>query len=171
MPKWATPDRQAHLVNLFQRCGGFCVFGETPCTNPMRHHYIPFTDGLVADWIADDRAHDRAVWLAEQRAIHNLAERGALRGQFSAIARDVFHDKQPEYYLNGLGISALTFKPFAKVRIASSYVALYVDIAVALQNVSKAKKRKFLRYGKPLPHEYRNEIDRICRLAVKHYLK
>lgn len=170
MPKWANAERQAHLVNLFHSSKGFCVFGERPCSNPAQHHYIPFTDGLVADWIADDRAEALALWQAEQRALHNLAERGAVRGQFSAISRDVFHDKQPIFYLDGLGISGLTFKPFAKVRIASSYVALHVDISEALHSASKSQRRKAVRYGKPLPQEARGKIDKVCYQAVKHYL-
>jgi len=137
----------------------------------MQHHYIPFIDGLVKWWIADDRQADRDLWLHEQRAMHNLAERGAIRGEFNAIGRDVFHDAQPLFYLDGLGMSALTFKPFAKVRLASSYVALHVDIAEALHSTSKSARRKALRYGKPLPQEARGKIDKVCYQAVKDYLK
>jgi hypothetical protein len=171
MPKWATPSRQAHLVKLFRRSGGFCVFGERPCTNPMHHHYAPFAEGLISDWQADDRAESLAIWQAEQRALHNLAERGALRGEFNAIGRDIFHDAQPVFYLDGLGISALTFRPFAKVRLSSSYVCLHVDVGSALKKVSKSQRRKAIRYGKPLSHTSKAEIDQICSLAVKDYLK
>ncbi|MBA7599120.1 hypothetical protein ES703_06147 [subsurface metagenome] len=171
MSKWATPSRQAHLVNLFIRSKGFCVFGDRPCPTPTLHHYDPFAEGLIADWKACDREEDKALWEAERKALHGLAERGALRGQFSAIGRDIFFSRQPEYYLDGLGISGLTFRPFAKVRLASSFVCLHVEIGDALHATSKARKRKAIRYGKPLPQEARGEIDRICRLAVKHYLK
>ena len=171
MPKWATPSRQAHLVNLFLRSGGFCIFGEKPCTNPTLHHYDPFIEGLIADWKADDRAERSALWQVELKALHGLAERGAVRGQFNAIGRDVFFSQQPQYYLDGLGISGLTFRPFAKVRLASSYMCLHIDIGEAVKATSKARRRKAIRYGKPLPQEVRVEIDRICRQAVRHYLR
>lgn len=171
MSKWATHSRQAHLVKLFLRSGGFCVYGERPCSQPTLHHYEPFTEGLIADWKADDRAEQSALWEAERKALHGLAERGALRGQFSAIGRDIFFSQQPQYYLDGLGISALTFRPFAKVRLASSFVCLHIEITEALHTTSKARRRKAIRYGKPLPQEARGKIDQICSLAVKHYLK
>ena len=170
MPKWATPKRQAHLVNLFLRSGGFCVFGEHPCSCPDLHHYEPYIDSLIKDWSADDRAQDTALWHAEQKQIHCLGERGKTKGEFNAIARDSFFASQPDYYLEGLGISGLTFKPFAKVRLASSYVSLYVDIADALKGVSKSKRRKAIRYGR-IPQEIQDRIDQVCDLAVGHYLK
>ena len=171
MSKWATPIRQAYLVKLFQRSKGFCVFGERPCSNPTHHHYMPFIEGLIDHWQAEDRADSLALWQAEQRALHNLAERGAIRGQFNAIGRDIYHDAQPVFYLDGLGMSALTFRPFAKVRLASSYVCLHVDVASALRKVSKSQRRKAIRYGKPLSHTSKAEIDQICSMAVKDYLK
>ena len=168
LPKWATPERQAHLVNLFVRSGGFCIYGHKPCPNP-EHHYVPFTEGLIQDWIGDDRAERQALWQAEQRAMHFLNERGKAKGRFDAIAKDVFYAKQPLYYVEGLGISGLTFKPFAKVRLASSFTCLHVDISHAVKGISKNRKRKAIRYGK-LPYELWNTIDQACSLAVKHYL-
>ena len=169
MTKWATPKRQAHLVNLFLRSGGFCVFGERLCSCPELHHYEPFINNLIKDWVADDRAQDAAEWQVEQRQIHCLGERGKAKGEFNAIARDTFFASQPDYYLIGLGISGLTFKPIAKVRLASSYVVLFVDIADSLKGVSKAKRRKAIRYGK-IPQEIQDRIDQECSKAVGHYL-
>jgi len=170
MPKWANPQRQAHLVNLFLRSGGFCVFGEFPCSNPAQHHYELFIDGLIDDWRADDRAQQWADWQAEQKAIHSLGEVGRIRGDFNAIARDIFFASQPLYYLESLGISGLTFRPFAKVRLASSFIALHVDVGDAMRNESKNKRRKAVRYGKITP-EVKKEVDRLCSLAVKDYRK
>ena len=76
---------------------------------------------------------------------------------------------QPAYYLDGLGISGLTFKPFARIRIASSFVFLFVDLGDTLKGVSKSKRRKAIRYGKALPVNIQNEIHQLCRLAVRHY--
>jgi len=108
----------------------------------------------------------------ERKRLHSLAERRyPLRGQFNNISRDIFYAKQPQFYLLGLGISGLTFKPFAKIRLSSSYVSLYVDLSDSLRMVSKAKRRKAIRYGKPLPLELQREIGQACKLAVGHYLE
>jgi len=170
MPKWATPQRQAHLVNLFLRSGGFCIFGERPCSNPELHHYEPFIDDLIADWIAQDRAQQWAEWQAEQKAIHRLGEVGRTKGEFNAIAKDIFFASQPQYYVEGMGVSGLTFRPFAKVRLASSFIALHVDVGDALHSVSKNKRRKAVRYGKITP-EVKKEVDRLCSMAVRDYRK
>lgn len=164
-PKWLTPDRKTHLIALFTRSQGFCVFGHKPCPIP-EHHYETFIEDLIAYWVADDRAQRNAEWQAERRAIHSLGERREpLRGRFNAIGKDIFFAEQPQYYLLGLGISGLTFKPFAKVRIASSFVNLYIDLGDSLKEVSKSQRRKALRYGK-VSDDVRVSINK----AVRHYL-
>ena len=169
MPKWATPDRQAHLVRLFLESGGFCVYGHRPCPYP-EHHYELFIESLIKDWIADDRAQSQAELEAERRQIHSLGERRyPLKGQFNTIAKDIFYAEQPQHYLEGLGISGLTFKPFAKVRIASSYMRLFVELGDSLKGISKAKRRKAIRYGKALPPQVQRRIEQLCNLAVRHY--
>lgn len=169
-PKWITPSRKAHLVKLFQDSGGFCVFGHKPCLYPD-HHYLNFIEGLIADWKADDRAQDRAEWQAERQRLHSLGERRyPLRGRFNNISQDIFFDRQPLFYLDGLGVSGLTLSPFAKVRVSSSYVNLFVDLGDTLKGISKNKRRKAIRYGKPLPTEYKRRVEQVCREAVRHYL-
>ena len=170
-PKWAMPNRQAHLIALFTRSQGFCVYGHKPCPIPD-HHYEVFIEHLIADWIADDKAQRQAEWRAERRQLHSLAERRyPLHGQFSAIGKDIFYADQPEYYLEGLSISGLTYKPFAKIRLGSSFVHLHIDLGDTLKSVSKTKRRKAIRYGKALPEETQRQIDKICSLAVRHYLE
>ena len=167
-PKWTTPTRQTHLVTLFLRSKGFCVFGHPKCTIP-EHHYEIFIDNLVADWIADDRAQKQAEWKAEFEARHSTNERTyPLHGRFSGIGQDIYYDNQPEFYLEGLGMSGLTFKPFAKIRLASNYVRLHVDLADILKPVSKSQKRKAIRYGK-IPTDIQDKIQARCWQAVKHY--
>jgi len=146
------------------------VFGHRPCLIP-EHHYEIYVDGLIADWVADDRAEAQAEWKAEHRAIHNLAERGPLRGVFNATGRDAFYAAQPLYYLMGLGISGLTFRPFAKVRLASSFMALHVELGDTLRRASKNRRRKAIRYGKPLPKAVADEVEAKCRQAVRQYHK
>jgi hypothetical protein len=169
-PKWATPTRQAHLVSIFLRSRGFCVFGHPQCSIP-EHYYEVYIEGLIDDWQADDRQQDTAEWQEERKRLHSLAERHyPLRGQFSSIAKDIFFANQPLFYLLGYGISGLTFKPFARVRLASSFVHLYVDLGDSLKDMSKNRRRKAIRYGKALPLDKQREVERACRLAVKHYL-
>ncbi|GAH62103.1 unnamed protein product, partial [marine sediment metagenome] len=57
----------------------------------------------------------------------------------------------------------------AKIRVSSSYVRLYVDLEDTLRSVSKSKRRKAIRYGKPLPHEVEARISSVVRKAVEHY--
>jgi hypothetical protein len=165
MPKWATPSRQAHLVNLFNRSQGFCVFGHKPCPYP-EHHYELYIEGLIAEWISEDKAQAKAEWQAEQRRLHSLGERRYTHcGQWSAIGKDIFYGNQPQYYLEGIGISGLTFKPFAKVRLASSYMNLHIDLADSLKDTSKNARRKAIRYGR-----LTDTAQARIRKAVRHYL-
>ena len=168
-PKWTNPTRQTYLVTLFLRSKGFCVFGHPKCTIP-EHHYEIYIDDLVADWIAEDRAQRQAEWKAEFVARHSTNERRLpLHGRFSGIGQDIYYDNQPEFYLEGLGISGLTFKPFAKLRLASSYVRLHVDLEDILKPVSKSQKRKAIRYGK-IPTDLQDKIQDKCWQAVRHYI-
>jgi hypothetical protein len=232
MAKWASPERQAHLVELFIKSNGFCVFtnkpcqgtwerksitvciwgkfcsspvpdgtscrykpeegkpilpchtltvhanrfhcthGDYPCSKPYSCHYELYTNSLVKEWIADDRAQSQAEWQAERLQLHSLGERRTpLRGMFSNIGKDIFYPRQPEYYLEGLGISGLTFTPFAKVRIANSFMRLFIDLGNALKPMSKNKRRKAIRYGKPLPKEISSQVSELCNKAVRHYRK
>ncbi|MDO8717337.1 MAG: hypothetical protein Q7J73_11120, partial [Dehalococcoidales bacterium] len=92
-------------------------------------------------------------------------------GRFNSISMDIFHDKQPLFYREALGISGLTLTPFAKVRIGSSYMRLYVDLGESLRGTSKNSRRKAIRYGKQLPQSIENRIsDRVWQ-AVRDYLK
>lgn len=169
-PKWATPDRQQHLVTLFIRSRGFCVFGHKNCTIP-EHHYEIFIDGLVKDWVQSDREQRNFEARAESRELHKLGEpKYPLRGTFSAISREIYGSNQPLFYIQGLGMSGVTLTPFAKIRISSSYLRLYVDMGDILRDVSKNKKRKAIRYGKPLPMSINERISLKIREAVKNYL-
>jgi len=169
-PKWATPYRRAHLVKIFYRSRGFCVFGHYQCPIP-EHHYHSYIDGLIADWKYDDRSQRLAEWQAERQQLHRTADRRyPQHGQFSAVSRDIFFANQPLYYLQGLGISGLTFKPFAKIRIPSSSTILHVDLGNTLKGLSKSKRRKVVRYGKPLPTNIQDAIADRCKKAVRRYL-
>jgi hypothetical protein len=169
-PKWSTSNRKAYLVKLFLDSGGFCVYGHKACDIP-EHHYELYIERLIGNWQADDRAQASIDWEAERKAIHSLGERRyPITGRFNNISMDIFHDQQPLYYFEGLGISGLTLQPFARVRLANSYFRLYIDLGDSLRGTSKNKRRKAIRYGKALPEEAKGIIARLVWLAVRDYL-
>ena len=169
-PKWAGAERQAYLVRLFLQSGGFCVYGHKCCPIP-EHYYEVYIEEVIHNWQLDDRAQRQAEWEAERKALHSLNERVyPTRGQFNALAKDIYLTNQPQHFLIGLGISGVTFRPFAKVRLASSYIHLHINLGNTLRKVSKSKRRKAIRYGKALPIEIQKEVDRLISLAVRDYL-
>ena len=126
---------------------------------------------FIGDWIQADKEQRQAERKAELRAIHSLGEKHSpLRGQFSAISREIWGANQPLLYIESYGISGLTLTPFAKVRVSSSFVRLYVDLGDSLRTASKNQRRKAIRYGKPLPMSVEENVASIVRHAVKHYL-
>lgn len=222
MPKWATNERQAQMIDLWAKYGNRCLLGHTACMEFEHYLYhkrkplfgieaklkacekdgVPILDSngkplmtveyksiphwvttpevirlyelklaeVIGDWIAEDKQAKAYERKAISRMLHSIPEVGKLRGQFNAISRDIYHESQPTYFIECLGISGLTFNPFAKVRIASSYVRLHVDLKAPLANVSKNRKRKYLRYGKGLPIEVQKEVELTCNKAIAHYL-
>jgi len=169
-PMWAKPSRLACLARLLQAYIGKGGWQVDLLTGEVYHpEYEARIQALIQDWAIDDRAEREAAWQAERKAMHALNERGRVRGQFNATGKDAFYAVQPTFYLDGLGISGLTFKPFAKVRVSSSFVNLHVDLGHTLRRLSKNGRRKAIRYGKALPQELQAEVDELCRQAVRHY--
>ena len=125
---------------------------------------------VIADWIKEDRQARVYLNRVMSRSLHLLPEVGSVRGSFNAISRDIYHDGQPQYFVEALGISGVTLRPFAKIRIASSYTRLHVDISQPLKTLSKNRKRKFIRYSKPLPVAVEVDIQELCNLAIAKYL-
>ena len=123
-------------------------------------------NSLIRDWVAADREQAAAEWRAERQALHVTADRRwPPRGTFSAVSRDIFYDGQPPYYVVAVGVSGLTLRPFAKVRLASSWVALHVDLDNTLRKASKNARRKAIRYGR-----LTDTARRAIANAVKDYL-
>jgi len=169
-PKWSSPLRKAHLVKLFLDSGGFCIFGHKDCSIP-EHHYELYIESLIDSWKAEDREQARLDWIQERKAIHSLGERKyPITGRFNNISMDIFHDRQPLYYLEGLGIDGLKLQPFARVKLASSYMKLYINLGDSLRGTSKNKRRKAIRYGKELPKSIQERIHQQVWLAVRDYL-
>ena len=174
-PCWHEPEQgKPHLpcnVIHVNSLHWHCAYGDYPCYKPHECHYELYTDRLVKDWVQSDRQVKIAEWQAERKQLHSMGERRTpVRGRFNIISQDIYYPRQPSYYLEALGISGLTFKPFAKIRIANTYTHLFVDLGNALKPVSKNHRRKAIRYGKPLPKDITGIIDEHCNRAVRHYL-
>lgn len=139
-----------------------------PLTSRLYDYII---EGLIDDWKADDRITRQLEYRIESIALHSLAEpTKPLRGIFSAISKDIWKSSQPLYYIENMAISGITLQPFVKIRLASSYMHLHVNLGDTLREVSKNKRRKAIRYGKPLPASIEESIGAKIREAVRHYL-
>lgn len=189
--KFKPVENQPHLpcqtVNLHREYWR-CAYGDYPCYNAKRLFdestltsgvkgdcfYPLYTKQLIREWSNADRAQSLAEWRAEAKALHSLGEtRTPIRGQFNNISRDIYSSAQPLFFVETLGMNGLTLKPFAKVKLASSYLRLHIDLGDCLHkvNVSKNAKRKAIRYGKPLPKSVEERIAEKVSLAVRDYLK
>ncbi len=171
LPKWATLDRRTFLVSILTEYLAIKGWKLDLMTGEFYHlDYEARINPLIADWKQLDREQRQAEWEAERKAIHSLGQRTyPIRGQFSAVSRDIYAESQPLYYLEGQAVSGLTLTPFVKVRIASSYIRLYVDLGKELRQVSKNKRRQGIRYGKPLPQSTTTAIRQKVMEAVKDY--
>ncbi len=231
MPKWATPERQKVLVDLWEPLSNKCLQGHPVC--PVVEHYeqvkrkvgqvFTIVDGkckvesspesdklwdavhdreyrvyfpkqplklnveiietvehnglyeatteeIIEVWKAEDRERENYLWKLEQQQIHDGAY-GKFGDRFDPVARDNFMVKRPEFYLVGLGVSAVTFHRVALVRIPSSSVHLFVDVSrlSSVQRINKHKRRK-IRQGKAaLPDSVQAQIHQICLKAVRHW--
>ncbi len=168
-PKWATPERQAHLVKLFRRNRGFCVFGEPMCLVES-HFWEVFSEDCIDYWVADDSREARELWKAEQRALHQDEHTSRLGRQFDSIARERFLQEQGSYYLEREGYDGLSHRRIAMVRVPSSNITLRVNVTSALTPLSKNKRRKIKRHGDTPPVEVAKRIEELCRQAVRAYL-
>ena len=147
-----------------------CAYGDYPCYKRFGSHYEMFADTIIAYWKQQDREQSNAELEAERKAIHSLGERSyPVRGQFSAVSKEIYAGHQPLYYLDGQAVSGLTLTPFVRVRLASSYIRLYVDLGEALRQASKSQRRKAIRYGKALPKSAREAVSRKVLEAVRDY--
>lgn len=133
--------------------------------------YELLSDNAIKYWQSDDREQTQIEWKRERKAIHSLNESSLpIRGRFNNISSVIYHESQPIYYLESIGMNGLTLKPFALVKMASSYQRLYVDLGNSLRGISKNRKRKAIRYHKPLPSQADEAISIKVSEAVKHYL-
>jgi hypothetical protein len=167
LPQWSTPERRKHLVDLFDRCGGYCVFGDWGCQID-EHHYELFIEGIIDSWKAEDRERRNYECKLEPQQILD-GTYGRYGTTFDPVARDVFVNSRPSYYLVGLGVNPFTYQRVALVRIPSTFIHLFVDVGTAVQDVSKNARCKALRHGKVRNGALMAKIDELCKLAVEDW--
>ncbi len=141
---------------------------------------------LAKDWRQLHADLKRAEQLQEEKQMHAgtpMTERQL--GRFSDIAREIFHEEQPGFYIKGYSIMPAEggrWKPVANVEIPSSSTydqekkkwvpeTIIVDVTSAMKNVSKAARNKAIRYGKPLPEPNQLDIEKLVAKAVRERLK
>jgi len=147
---------------------------ESEKTLEQRHklltQYEYLSDNAVKNWKIDDREQSEAEWKKERKAIHSLNEKAYKNGRFGSVSSVIFHEKQPLYYVEAIGMNGLTCQPFAKVKLSGSYFHLYVDLGDSLRTISKHRRRKAIRYNKPLPTKIDAVIAEKVEKAVQHFL-
>jgi hypothetical protein len=136
----------------------------------LKTMYESKSDTAIKNWIVDDRERKQLDWLAERKAIHALNEKPYHNGRFGSVSSVIWHESQPIYYLECIGMNGLTLQPFAKVKMAGSYFHLYVDLGDILRKVSKNRKRKAIRYNKPLGDSIQSQVNDLIMNSVQHYL-
>ena len=127
--------------------------------------YNKIAEAAIDSWKAEDRERRNYAWKLEQRQIHD-GTYGRYGGTFDPVARDVYVNGRPAYYLVGLGVNPFTYKRVALVRIPSTSIHLFVDVGEAIQEVSKNARRKAMRHGRLRNGVLMEKIDELCKLAV-----
>ncbi|MBI2858069.1 MAG: hypothetical protein HYX90_03225 [Chloroflexi bacterium] len=141
-----------------------CPIVKAPVTVMRKWH----RNGLIDDWVAEDREQRAVERLEEQKRLHATSDRNVpMRGRFSAVSRDVYHDAQPLYYIEAIGLSAVTLRPFAKVRIPSSYTYVYVDIGACFRPLSRNKRKKLVKYARGIPVDVEHAISATVLMAIR----
>ena len=188
MPKWSTPERRAQLVKLFQQQLNRCFEGHVTC--PDLAHYVKdgvltlpaewHADGLVELWRQYDRQEAQLLWEEERRRMHRMPERGRfshmaqpgrggdVRKPFDPVEQERWFASRPSWYLISHGFDPLKRCAVARVRIAGTYVNLFVDVELQGIPLSKSQRRKLLRHGKQ-PQPLRQSLSSQVGLAVAHY--
>lgn len=127
--------------------------------------YNKVAEAAIESWKAEDRERRSFEWKLEQQAILD-GTYGRYGAEFDPVARDVFYQHRPDYYLVALGVNPFTFKRVALIRIPSTSIHLFVDVASAVQEVSKNARRKAMRHGKVANGALMEQIHQLCQSAV-----
>src|SRR4030043_381771 len=179
LPLWATPQRRARLVEIFQRARpviqsnlfddmGFCTidkcYKDTPACRFCQHNYPNYIEVLVSEWVSEDKVEEAVLWRKEQRQIHKCLDEKGWGKRFDPVDRVLFFAGQPPYYAQGIAPSSLTHTRFTKIRVSSSGIRLFVDVPRLSKN-----KRKKIRRAMGIQPDDGKYIDKSCLLAVKDF--
>jgi hypothetical protein len=94
--------------------------------------YNKVAEAAIDSWKAEDRDRRSYEWHLEQQQIVD-GTYGKYGSTFDPVARDVYFQNRPEYYLVALGVNALTHRRVALIRIPSTFVYLFVDCSSIVQ--------------------------------------
>ena len=165
----AVESRKACVDEYGEKTGEFVqVWGKRPyyAYVPIKQRLIDkIAEAAIDSWKAEDTERRNYEWKLEQRQIHD-GTYGRYGGSFDPVARDVYVNGRPAYYLVGLGVNPFTYKRVALVRIPSTSIHLFVDVGSAIQEVSKNARRKAMRHGRLRNGVLMEKIDELCKLAV-----
>jgi hypothetical protein len=172
-PKWITSTRELYLAKVALDYLDNLVGWQLDVETGELHHsgLDAKLSSIIANWVSDDRELRQLEWELERKALHRVTDRQyPISGQFNAVSRDIYHDSQPLYYIEGYGLSGITSRPFVKVRLSSTYMRLHINLGDTLKRLSKNKRRKVVRYDKGgLPKEVEAKVKALITEAVRDY--
>jgi len=128
------------------------------------HHYNNDIDMLVREWKEDDRAELLEKQRLELEQLHHTPDLKGWGRRFDPVTREQFLANRPSYYLEGLGVSGLTFSRVAKIRIPGAYTRLHVDLPKMKLGRNKRKKLRRAQI-----HNDNELADSLCQSAVDDY--
>ena len=145
------------------------MFDDAPAEIPLTY-YRKMSEGAIDAWKADDREERSQLRKLEAEHIHD-GTYGRWGSDFDPVTRDVYYQERPTYYMMGFGVSAESKQRIAVIRVPSTYIRLYVNVAPAFQDVSisRNKRRKMARYQSGPPAPVWERIDTLCSQAVQEY--
>ena len=145
------------------------MFEETPTEIPLTY-YRKMSEGAIDAWKADDRDERSQLRKLESEHLHD-GTYGRWGSDFDPVTRDVYYQERPTYYMMGFGVSAESKQRIAVIRVPSTYIRLYVNVAPAFQDISisRNKRRKMARYQSGPPAPVWERIDTLCSQAVQEF--
>ena len=171
-PKWATPQRRASLVELFNASRGFCVYHHDPCPDLAHDCFQAMMDRLIDGWKEDDRDERSQLRELENRQWHALPKI-LKRGPFDSIRREIFLGQRPLFEVVGVGVSGLSYKRTAQIVVPGLFrTVLWVDLSNIKPEGSKNRRRKLARYKKGVaPQSVEAQINDSCRRVAIAYME
>ena len=170
-PLWATPDRQAKLMELYAQHWpeiivqfydnlDVVVFGDMTIAEYLDFLTKDIGHNLIEFWKEDDRWERAALWQLEKRRLHALPKIKR-RGPFDSIAREQYLADRPVFKIVGMGVSAFTQHRIAKVLLPELHKVIWVDLWGV--PIKKNKLRKLANGKGKVPDEVFSAISKAAR--------